>query len=527
MNVQTEHLDNQIARLTVDVEPARLQKAMQAAAQRIGQKINVPGFRRGKAPYAVIARYVGANALLEEAIDSLGDTLYKEALDQTGLKPYATAELQDIKADANKPENPVQLVFSVPLPPEIDLGAYRENLRLPYEPTPISDESVDRFMRLMQENRAVIEPAGDRPAQMGDKVKLKLTGTVTHPPEAEAETDAKTEAPVQESPTSDGGSSAESSAPEPSAVIAEPVEPDVDQLDDDLELFLRTGDEDYMPGFSEQIVGMKAGEQKSFTLKFPADLAEKSNDGLKDATAELTAELQEVNSATLPALNDDFAKQVSEGKTETLLEYRIDARKNLQTTLDNNAKSLYIEAALDKLVENATFKFPEVAIEESLDDVIRDLQTNMSERGLSLDEFLKLEKRSIEELRTMYREVAAQRLKRTLALTKLIEVEHLHITDAAIDAEIDRMSQGFGEQAETFKHMMLRDNNRNSVIIDLLQNQGFERLAAIARGENPPIDHDHEHDHEHQHEPAEETQIQDTAPDQPSEPHGTASEAAL
>ncbi|MHB8625027.1 MAG: trigger factor [Aggregatilineales bacterium] len=523
MNVQTEHLENQIARLTVDVEPARLQKAMQAAAQRIGQKINVPGFRRGKAPYAVIARYVGANALLEEAIDSLGDTIYKEALDQTGLKPYATAELQDIKADANQPENPVQLVFSVPLPPEIDLGAYRENLRLPYEPAPISDESVDRFMRLMQENRAVIEPAGDRPAQIGDKVKLKLTGTITHSPEAEAETEAKTDVPVQQSPPSNTESPPEAGAPEPSAAATEPVEPEVDELDEDLEIFLRTGDDDYMPGFSEQIAGMKAGEQKSFTLKFPDDVAGKSNDHLIGATAELTAELQEVNSATLPALNDDFARQVSDGKSETLLEYRIDARKTLQTTLDKSARSLYIEAALDKLIENATFKFPEVAIEESLDDVIRDLQTNMSERGLSLDEFLKLEKRSIDELRTMYREVAAQRLKRTLALTKLIEVEHLHVTDADIDAEIDRMSQGFGEQADTFKHMMQRENNRNSVIIDLLQTQGFDRLAAIARGENPPIDHDHDHDHEHQHEPAGETQTQDTAADQPSEPHETAS----
>lgn len=510
MNVQTEHLDNQIARLTVDVEPARLQKAMQSAAQRIGQKINIPGFRRGKAPYAVIARYVGPNALLEEAIDSLGDTLYKEALDQTGLKPYATAELQDIKADANKPENPVQLVFSVPLPPEIDLGAYRENLRLPYETKPISDEALDRFMKLMQESRAVIEPAGDRPAQIGDKVKLRLTGTVTHihQAEPEAETETKAETPAQEMPSASDEAPAESS-------VAEPIEPEVDELDEDLEVFLRTDNDDYMPGFSEQIVGMKAGEQKSFTLKFSDDLPETDTTRTPDTTAELTADLQEVNNATLPALNDDFAKQVSDGKLETLLEYRIDARKNLQATMDSSAKAMYTEAALDKLVEGATFKFPEVAIEESLDDVIRDLQTNMSERGLSLDEFLKLEKRSVEELRAGYREVAIQRLKRTLALTKLIEVEHLHVTDSAIEAEIERMSQGFGEQAATFKQMMERDTNRNSVIIDLLQNQGFERLAAIARGENPPVEHDHDHDHEHddagehQHEPEAETPATD------------------
>jgi trigger factor len=239
--------------------------------------------------------------------------------------------------------------------------------------------------------------------------------------------------------------------------------------------------------------------------------------------------LEEVNSATLPSLNDDFAKQVSEGNFETLLEYRIDARKNLQTTMDNTAKSRYTEAALANLVENATYKFPDIAVEESIDDIIRDLDTNMSERGLTLEDFLKLEKRSMDDLRENYREAATLRLKRTLALTKLIEIEHLHVTDSDIDAEIERMAQGFGEQAETFKNMMKRDANRNSVIIELLQNKGFERLAAIARGENPPIEpapehdhehHDHEHDHEHVHEHESGATIT-AGSDQPSEQAGS------
>ena len=175
MNVQVEHQENHTVRLIVDVEPERMQKAMQSAAKRVGNKVNIPGFRRGKAPYNVIVRYVGPAALIEEAIDDIGDSIYKQALDETKIEPYAMAQLEEVKTDSG-----FQLVFMVPKQPEVELGAYRDEIRLPFEPSPITDEAVDRFMRLTQDRNAVIELV-ERAVQSGDQVKLHVTGIVTMP----------------------------------------------------------------------------------------------------------------------------------------------------------------------------------------------------------------------------------------------------------------------------------------------------------------------------------------------------------
>ncbi len=168
MNIQTEHLEeDHLARLTVEVEPAQVQKAFESAARRLSAKANIPGFRKGKAPYSVVVRYFGTQGLLEESIESIADTAYKQALDETKISAYEAGSLDDIKLDEAEGEQTpkLKLVFTVPKQPDVILNDYRD-LRLDYEAPQVTDAEVERAILNVRENRATIEPSV-YPVQMG------------------------------------------------------------------------------------------------------------------------------------------------------------------------------------------------------------------------------------------------------------------------------------------------------------------------------------------------------------------------
>src|SRR5262249_44834739 len=148
VKTETEHLDNHTARLTVEVEQPRVEKAMQEAARRIARKANVPGFRKGKAPYNVIIQRFGAAYVLEQALETLGNEIYREALDESKIEPYDIGLLENVDS-----ENGLKLIFVVPKRPEIDLGTYRD-VRVPYEPAEVTDEMVNEAMSRYQDRRA-------------------------------------------------------------------------------------------------------------------------------------------------------------------------------------------------------------------------------------------------------------------------------------------------------------------------------------------------------------------------------------
>ncbi len=475
MNIQTEHLPDHTVRLSVEVAPERVEKAMQVAARRIAGKANIPGFRKGKAPYNVILRYFGAPALLQEAIEDLGDDVYKEALAESGIEPYATAQLEKIETDPT-----LKLAFLVPKVPDAELGNYRE-LRVPYTPGDVTDEMVNRAIRMTQDNRAVVEPA-DRPAQMGDKVKLTATGTMIHQHDT-AHEDSEAIAETTSEPAAETPIEAEASATESEEHAHVHSHEHADPVNEELDTFLRSSDEDFMPGFSEQIVGLKAGEEKSFTLEYPADFADKSMAG---HTVNLTVKVEEVRAATVPALNDEFASQVSEGKLPTLLEYRMDVRKNLEAELKRQTDANYADLVMQKLTEGTSFQYPEAAVEDYTDELMKDLEEAFRERGVTLKDMMRIEGRDENSLRAMYRPAAINRLRQSMALMQLIDEERLSVPEAEIEAEIDRMSAQFGDQAETFKRMLSTGASRTNLLFEMLKNRAIAQMSAIARGENPP-----------------------------------------
>jgi trigger factor len=475
LTTQIEHLDNHTARLTVEVAPERVDKAMHDAARRIAREVNVPGFRKGKAPYNVILQRFGQKTVLSEALETLGNDVFREALDETKLEPYAPGNLENVETEPT-----MKLVFVVPKQPEVDLGDYRET-RVPFEAPEVEDRAVTRAVKSLQERRALIEPAA-RPAQMGDVVKALVHGERVHPADEHF---------GDESPAEGQGEDQEKK-PET------PGEPEVHEehegheghtdtfLDQEVSVVL-SDDEDeesVVPGFSANLVGMSAGEKKSFSLAFPADYKDET---LARHSFNFNIEIKEVQSRTLPALNDDFAKQATENEIDNLLDLRIRVRKDLQDQAMRDAESKYAEEVLDKVSEQAAIKYPEEMVDEYIDDILQTLDRNLRERGLSLEHYKRIENKDDAALRAEYRDAAIQRLRRALVLGEIVRREQLEVNDAAIESQIDKMSQQFGEQADVFRKMLARDENRRSIAVDLITNRAFRRLMEIARGENPPI----------------------------------------
>jgi trigger factor len=450
LNTQVEHLDNHTARLSVEITRERVDKAMHEAARRLAKEYNIPGFRKGKAPYNIILQRFGEKNLLNEALDVLGNEVFKEALDEAKIEPYAPGVLENVETEPN-----VKLIFVIQKQPEVDLGNYRE-IRVPFEAAEVTDEAVTQAMKNLQDQRALVEPA-TRPAQIGDQIKAHVYAEAVHP--ATEDHDHEGEEKHEHTDT---------------------------YLDQDITTILTDNEEEdrVMPGFSQNVVGMSAGEEKEFSMAFPADYKEA---GLAGHVFTYKVMLKEVESRTLPALNDDFAKQVTENQMDNLLDLRIDIRKQLQDTATRDAESKYSDEVLDKVVEQGAIKYPEDMVQEYIDDILKSMDRNLRERGLSLADYQRIENKSDEAMRTEYRDAAIKRLQRALILGELVNKEQLDVSDADIDAQIEKMSAQFGEQASIFRSMLMRNENKRGIALDLITNRALQRLMQIARGENPAI----------------------------------------
>ena len=469
MNVEFELLEKRTARLKVAIEEDVLAKAKRSAARRLAKQINIPGFRKGKAPYNIVLRYLGEGAILEEAIEKIGPDLYVQALEEAGLEPYGPGQFENVETE---PE--LTLVFTLPLQPVVDLGNYRD-IRLEFETPEVSDEMVDRAMKFIQNSRAIVE-AKDGPAEMGDEIELLVYGVLLPQEDDVAATD--------EADTSEDDS------------------PDVQVLFDDEELkfILDEEREQPAPGFFEALSGMEAGDERDFTLTFPDDPESEYLDSLLGRTARFQVECLGVYSRHVHPLNDDFAQMVTEGKTETLLELRIEVRNDLAMQLSKQAEDEYASQVLDKLVEQATFDYPDSLIEDYIDEIVAQFRQRLQRESIDLDEYLRLNQMNEADLREEFQESAIKRAKRALVLGEILNQEHLSVDNAEVDEDIAQRVQMFSNDNEVLRtalqEVLNTQERREDIAMSLLTQRAFDRLVEIAKGQAPPLEEDQGEDSE-------------------------------
>jgi trigger factor len=433
VKVTSQTLENRQVELTIQVEDERVQQALHHAARRMADKANIPGFRKGKAPYQVVVRTVGQDAIFEEMIEELGQQVYREAMEQSQLDLYGPGELQDLQRD------PLVFKFTVPLRPAVDLGDYR-SLRVSFTAPQVPEEEVDQVLKGLQERNATLEPAGEGPVEWNQVAVISM----------EARFSPESERPIFDQQGI-------------SVLVAEST------------------DFPY-PGFIPNLIGMKVGEEKSFALPVPEDTEDEEMRG-KDIYYKV--KLEDLKLRRIPALDDALAQTI--GEYETLEALRQSVRADLEHRATHEAESQYADECLRKLAEQAHIEFPPQMLEEELDRLVEQTERRLKNQKMNLDEFLNIKKQTRDDYRNELRPRAEKNVRQGLALNHLVESEQIGVDHDEVQARIQNIAAMYGQGSDALQAELDSDRGRQSIAFELLTSKGLARLMSICRGENPPL----------------------------------------
>lgn len=430
LEIEQQETENRELKLIVRVDEARVEEAMRQTARKLARNVRIPGFRPGKAPYHVVRNWVGAEALRTEAVDSIAGDIYQESTEQVDVVPFAPGSLDDIEIE------PLVLHITVPLRPKVDLDDYR-SIRVEPTPVEVTDEAVNEELRAIQEEHALLEPA-DRPARQDDMIIADLK--VEH---------------------------------EGSTVMSREK---AELLLDPAKLY---------PGtlFVENVVGMSAGDEKTFELT----MATGDEEGSYDQT--FTVHVHEVKSRFVPPLNDDLARE--EGEFESLLDLRIHVRKQLTEAAQREADSQYVDQVFDAIRDRATVVYPPAAVEQEINRMVGEMEERFSQQGWSLDDHLKLQGKTKENLRQDLQPEAEGYLVRSQITYALVRAEKLMVEDHELDTMLEerlgRMKNLKEEMAQQIRELYATGEGRIRMANDVLMEKFTERLKAIGLGTAPEL----------------------------------------
>ncbi|MFC2008196.1 trigger factor [Chloroflexota bacterium] len=425
MNVTREKTENRQEFLTIEMEPAEVEEAREKAYHRLVKKTNVPGFRKGKAPREVLERYVGEDSLLEDALNTLVPEAYEKAIKEQEIDAIAQPQIEIAQTD------PVVFKAIVPLRPTVELGDYQQ-IQVTPEPVEITEADVDAVIEQLRHQHATWEPA-ERPVELNDLVVLDIDSSVEDEPFIN-----RKGAQFQ--------------------IVQDATFP--------------------APGFSEQLLGMAGGEEREFNLEFPADYP---RDELAGKKASFKVTVHEMKQERLPELSDEFAQEVnSEFKTMDTLREQVST--NLKLRAEEKVQIDFEERVIDAVVDLTQVEFPpileNVEIERLLEQEARRWQTG----GRGMDEYLRSINKTQEDLWEELRPLAIKRVTRSLVLGKIAEEEKVEVSDAEIDAEIENMIQGAGENGDELGKLVNTPQSREAIRQSLMPRKTIQRLLEIAQG---------------------------------------------
>ena len=431
MKVTTERLpDSQVA-LVIEPDEHQVEEALRKAAKKIAQKYNIPGFRKGKAPYSAVVRAYGKEALYDQVVEELGDRAFKEALKQSGLQPIGPGVLEDVTFE------PLVLRMTVPMPPEVDLGDYR-SLRVDRPAVSVTDEDVQAQLEALQASHTEWKPVEDGIAGFGDLVTLKLVGRI-----------------------------------EDDSIVDEEA----------FELVLQEQSEDFPPGFDAEFVGKLAGDAVSFDLVYP----ETWPSDRAGQQAHFESQIHTVKRQDVPPLDDDFAAMVSEYDTlETLKEHiRQELTERQQVELDNQ----YFDAVMKKVIDGAVqLEYPSIMLEDAVNQMVAERDRSLRRAGIALRDYLRLTNQSEEDFRRLATGPAELRLKADLVLGKLVVMEGLQASDEEVAERKQELLAEAGDTVDELRELFESPGGREALALEIQRRRAVERLMAIADGTAPSLE---------------------------------------
>jgi trigger factor len=401
MSAKWEKLEGNQGVLTVEVDAEKVNEGLDAAFKKVVKQVNVPGFRKGKVPRALFEKRFGVEVLYQDALDILLPEAYAKAIEETGIEPVDRPEI-----DIEQMEKGKSLIFTakVTVKPEVKLGEYK-GLEVEKMDTTVTDEDVENELKRLQERHAELVVKEDGKIENGDTAVIDFEGFVN----GEA---------------FEGGKGENYS--------------------------LEIGSGTFIPGFEEQLVGLEAGAEKEIEVTFPEEYHAKELAG-KPATFKI--KVHEIKTKQLPALDDEFAKDVDE-EVETLDELKAKIKQRLEEAKKNEAETTLRNTLVEKAAENAEIDIPEVMVKNETDRMLKEFEQRLQMQGLNLELYYQFSGQDEAALREQMKEDAEKRVRVSLTLEAIAKAENIEVTEEDINKELEEMSNMYGIEVENLKKML-------------------------------------------------------------------------
>ena len=417
-----EKLSGNKAKLTFTVPAEQFDEAMQQAFLKLRKRINVPGFRKGKAPRRMIETLYGEGIFYDDAFEIIFPDVYRAAVEEYDLKPVDQPQIELDEIGAGKD---LKFHVEVFVRPDVTLGEYK-GLTVEVELQKVTDEMIDARIEEDRKKASRTIDVEDRPVQEGDTVNLDYAGTV------------------------DGVAFAGGTAQGQTLTI---------------------GSHQFIPGFEEQMIGMQLGEEKDLSVRFPDEYHAEE---LKGKDAVFHVKVNGIQMTEVPELDDDFAADISE--FDTFKEYKANIVKELTERIEKNNRIATENALVEKAAENAQIDIPEAMIEDQAEYMVREMAMRMSYQGLRMEDYMKYTGQTPDDLKRMYRPEAEKRVRIELVIEAIRKAEKIEPTDEDVEKAIAEQAEQMGQDVETFKKNLteeqmgyLKDNAAIRLVLDLLK----------------------------------------------------------
>ena len=437
MKATVNPVDQHVVTLTIEVPAAEVDKGIKQAVKRIAGQVNIPGFRKGHAPRRILEMNFGKEAIMEEAFEVLASQNYTAALRENDIVPVSEPEIEREQFEEGK-----DLIFkaTVTKRPEVKLGDYK-GLEAEKQDATVTDEQIEEQLNNIREQQAKMVVAEEGATiQKDDFAVIDFAGSVDGKP-------------------FDGGEG--KSYP------------------------LQIGSGSFIPGFEDQLIGHKAGEDVTVTVSFPEDyfVAE-----LAGKEAKFECHIHDIKRKELPEITDEFVRSVSvgQGKTEpaynTAEEFKADLRKRMEDDAARRAIDAYNAGLVELAVKNATVDIPEIMIEDRAEQMVQELAMNLEGRGLKLEDYLKFSNKTIEALREENKAAAAENVRADLVLDEIAKAENVQVTPEDMNYEIFAMSQQFGADPKEVYDIIVKEGRVSMLASSVARKKAARFIIENAKG---------------------------------------------
>ena len=426
MSVQVENLEKNTAKLTIEVPAEKFEEAVQHSYNKNKGKFNIPGFRKGKAPFNMIKKMYGVGVFYEDAVDEVIDASYPDAAKESGLEIVSRPSISIEEIEEGK-----AFVYTavVAVKPEVTLGEYK-GVEVQKTKSEVTEEDIETEIKRAREKNSRLITVEDRGIEDGDQVTIDFDGSV----------DGK---------RFEGGKA------------------------EDYPLTI--GSHTFIDNFEEQLIGKTTGEECEVNVTFPAEYHVEE---LKNKPAVFKVKVKEIQRKELPEANDDFASEVSD--FDTMEEYKKDLTEKLQAEKIEAAKTADEDKVVAKVIENATMEIPDQMVEEQVNGMVNDYARRLESQGISFKQYVEITGMTAEKIGEQMKTQAIERIQTRLVLEAVVKAENIQADDAAVEEQFDKMAEDFKMDKEQIKGMF-GEEQMAQLKEDLAVQKAIDFLVAEAK----------------------------------------------